>query len=444
MKVDEARAPTVTAQGGRRWIYPERRDGAYSRKRRAVGYSLLLVYLLLPHLSWAGRPLLRIDIMSKMFYVFGGVFRLNDIAYFAIVVILACLLLFWVTSLRGRLWCGYACPQTVFIDWVIRPIEEWTEGKANRRKVQDSGKLTLELSIRKLAKHGLFFLIAGLVANNFLLYFVSPEQLTYWVSSSPEENPIAFGFMGLNLAAFYFNFAWFREQFCAFLCPYARLQAIMIDQDTPTVAYDYKRGEPRGKHQGGDCIDCNLCVRVCPTGIDIRKGLQLECVQCFRCTDACNGIMKNLKRPEGLIRNTSAAALSKTVPPPKLRLRPWLYGIAFSTLAAAFLCHLWLRPPVKTTITRMSNAPISKFDDGRSGNMFRIRFENQTDKPQPMAILSQSPQVEVICGVCSGSLLPFEEKVAVVMIIFQNTKSPDQAFLEVEASQELLRAPLIH
>ena len=447
-KVSERRAPTITADGKRLWIYPERRDGPWARIRKMVGYSLILVYLGLPHLTMQGRPCLRVDVFAKKFYFFGGVFRLNDLAYVAAALILACLFLFWTTSLRGRLWCGFGCPQTVFIEWVIRPIEELLEGSAHRRRSLDSGRLSFAQKARKILKHTIFITIAVLVANNFLLYFIPPKTLFTLILTPPLENPFAFSFMAVNLAAFYLNFAWFREQFCAFLCPYARLQAIMIDQKTQAVSYDYNRGEPRSRKKSakGDCIDCKLCVRVCPTGIDIRNGPQLECIQCLRCADACNGIMKNLKREEGLIRLASAAEIKDGEKDKSIRLRPWFYGAGFCGILLGLFIHFVTRPALKATMTRMTNVPISKLEGNLTGNMFRLRLENLSDKKMAMSVSSLDENIKVLCGGCKGEIMPFSEQLLMVLIAFDKEKigGKNTVSIEIDATREKMTLPLLY
>ena len=286
--------------GRRRWLYPDRRPGLYATRRKFTAFILIGLYLVGPWLSWNGNPLLRLDVFEKKAYLFGYVLRVNEAGILAPFFATMALVLLLATSVKGRIWCSYACPQTVFVEWLIRPIEEWVEGSAHHRRRIDAGPRTFIIYFKKAVKHLLFLIIAAIVANTFVSFFVGPDRVVHWMTAPPTEHPIPFLAMMSVMLGFYADLAWFREQFCAFLCPYARFQSVMLDSATPTVAYDAKRGDPRGRGESkGDCIDCGLCVRVCPTGIDIRQGLQLECITCARCIDACHMVMPNLERKPG-------------------------------------------------------------------------------------------------------------------------------------------------
>lgn len=405
---DQLRAPTIDSQGKRKWIYPDRRSGHFARKRLAIAWGLIAIYLLVPFLKIGGRPLLRIDVMESVAYVFGRSFRFADGFYFVLIALASGFLIAWATSLWGRVWCGYGCPQTVFTDWLIRPLEEWIEGPAQRRRLRDQEPFSVDKALRKLAKHGLFALIILVLSNVLLSYFVAPEVIGHWVRSSPSEQPKAFFIMSFVFALLYFDLVWFREQFCSFLCPYGRFQTVLINDETPTVAYDFKRGEPRGKKGEGDCIDCGLCTRVCPTGIDIRQGLQLECIQCYRCVDACHTIMTNLKRPTGLIRSVSERELEGKPKTSRLRIRPLLYFGGFLACCAVLVTLLFNRAELQTTILRRAGTTYVPLEDGRFANYFSLRVVNQGAQDRVFDLRDTEGHT-FSCSLCGVVVHPDEE-----------------------------------
>ena len=360
-------SPTLAAGGRRQWLYPDRQKGPKSKVRGRIAAVLMAIYLVTPWLSWNGRALLRVDLAAGDAHVWGQIFRFSETSYLAFIFLALALLLFFVTALRGRIWCGYACPQTVFVEWLIRPIEELIEGPAHKRRRRDQGPRTFDRVWRKALKHIVFLGISAVVANALLAYFAPPSHVLRWMVESPAAHPAAFGVMSIVGALVYFDLAWFREQFCAFVCPYARFQSVMMDKHTPVVAFDAGRGEPRGKKASGDCIDCGLCVRVCPTGIDIRDGLQLECISCFRCADACDMVMTNLGRPLGLIKAQPAA-----------ELRPWrartiAFGAGLVAVSVLLIARAASRPNVAISFQRQAGATFATLPDGRIVKIYRAQ-----------------------------------------------------------------------
>ncbi|MCB9229468.1 MAG: cytochrome c oxidase accessory protein CcoG [Deltaproteobacteria bacterium] len=444
----QTHAPTIHPDGKRRWIYPDRRKGHYSAKRQKLAFLLILIYLCVPFLSFNGLPLLRIDMMSQVISFFGQSFRFRDASYLFFLFVIPALTLFLVTSVKGRIWCGYACPQTVWTDWVIRPIEELLEGPAARRKVTDSRPFSFGIALRKLSKHVIFFILASFLSHVLLAYFVDPVLLLSWLSSSPTEHWGTFLAVLSVTFIMYLDFAWFREQFCAFLCPYARFQSVMMDDHTPVVSYDSRRGEPRGRRGAakGDCIDCQLCVRVCPTGIDIRKGLQLECIQCARCADACNMVMKNLGRSSDLIREISSAGdqgkqkdrLLTNLSRPK-NLVFLILLMLFTTL---FIWRLAHRQAVEVSLTRQAGPAYSRLDDGSYANLFHLHLSNTENKDQNIQLNSMTEGIRLLCSGCQIPLKAFEEKKFSILVI---ADSPGHKIVHVQflPGEQLLEIPMI-
>lgn len=421
---------TMDSRGRRRWLYPDRRGGPKASLRRKAAIALIIFYLVFPWLSWNESPLVRLDVLEKKAYFFGSVFHLRDAALVAPVLGVAALFLLFVTSIKGRLWCAYGCPQTVFVEWVIRPIEELTEGPAHRRRRVDSLPMTAAGMLRKVVKHTLFLLVAAIVANTFLAFFFGPEKIVTFMMGSPADHPGPFAAMSAVMGIFYADLAWFREQFCAFVCPYARFQSVMIDNDTPTVAYDFNRGEPRGRDLSpkkienktkGDCIDCKLCVRVCPTGIDIRDGIQLECIRCARCVDACDMIMTNIGRPQGLIRVATQAELSGDRPTPFWRRAKVLaFALAMVLLSIVLVIRVGSRGTVSLNVTRAPGQVYTQMPDGRFGNMLIIHINNNSYLPMTLNFDSNlGGDVTLLCALCGTDVPAFGEVSLSVIATFK-------------------------
>lgn len=305
---------TLDDRGTRRLVYPADATGRWSRLKPWVYAVLIAVYVALPFVHIGGHPAIHIDIADRQFFLFGSTFNAQDfyLAFFLLSGIGFGLIV--VAALWGRVWCGWACPQTVFLDGVFRRIERWIEGPAAVRKRRDEGPWTGDKIVRKAAKHAIYVVLAVVIAHVFLAYFTSVDKLGAMITEGPVAHPTTFIWAVAVTVVIYGNFWWFREQLCIVVCPYGRLQSVLQDEDTINVQYDHVRGEPRGKatQQGfGDCVDCRRCVAVCPTGIDIRHGHQLECIGCSYCIDACDEIMVKLNRPTGLIRYDSQRAIEE-------------------------------------------------------------------------------------------------------------------------------------
>lgn len=443
-KIDADISPTLGSSGKRRWLYPDRRSGKHSQRRKYLAAVLIAIYLAVPWISFGGIPLLRIDVLAQRVFLFSKVFAFSNGGYLVFILLIASLALFLVTSVWGRVWCGFACPQTVFVEWVIRPIEELIEGNAHKRRHTDSLPLTWAVRGRKVLKHVIFLMVAAIASNAFLSYFIAPTTLLNWVVNPPSDHLFAFLFMIFMMAAFYFDLGWFREQFCTFVCPYGRFQSVLMDEATPAVAYVNNRGEPRGKKkESGDCIDCELCVRVCPTGIDIRKGWQMECIMCYRCIDACNLVMTNLKRPPELISTLSLKELqgekARTIRP-----RTIVYSLLLLGVTGTFFTKIALRPAIEISLTRAPGTTHMHVNDEEVGNLFNVRVMNLTAKSMPLDFRAIIPTTASIsCGSCATELKPLEERKFPLLVRFPKGETNKNLEIEHASSGETMQATLI-
>lgn len=375
---------TMTRDGRRRWLYPTVSKGRWRNARRLVAYLLMVAYVLLPWIYINGHPAIKMDIVHREFALFGLVFYPTDTVLLMLTMISIMITVIMLTTLFGRVWCGWGCPQTVYLEFLFRPIETWIEGKPHVKQRRDQGPWNLDRTSRHVAKWAIYLVIALVLANTFVAYIVGWETLLGWMVRPPSENTGFFGLMALTTGLIVYDFGYFREQMCTIACPYARMQSIMLDPHSLIVSYDAERGEPRGKPQEGvtgDCIACNACVRTCPTGIDIREGLQMECIACTQCIDACDHIMDKLEKPRGLIRYTSEQALAGERTK-LLRPRTLVYGGMAIVLFTAFMLVLTGRDAFDIAITRSVGAPFSELADGRVANRIKIRVRNQTQSAQ--------------------------------------------------------------
>ncbi len=372
---------TLERDGSRRWLYPRLSPGVYWKARRLVGYGLILLFVLLPHWKINHKPAILLDLLHRQFSFFGLTLLPTDTLLLALFMVSVFLTIFLLTALYGRVWCGWACPQTVYLEYVFRPIERFfdnTTGKGGKPS-------SLTPGWRRSLKFLAYLFVSMLLAHTFLAYFVGVDQLSHWIMGSPFQHPVAFMVMAVVTGMMLFDFGYFREQTCLVACPYGRLQSVLLDKQSIIVAYDAKRGEPRGKlrtelpmatQKQGDCIDCGLCVRTCPTGIDIRQGLQMECVHCTQCIDACDEIMDKVQKPRGLIRYSCQEEIEGK-PHQKLRPRLLIYPLLLLIAISALVVVLSRRSPVDVTVLRNLGSPFSITADGLVQNTFTIKLVNR-------------------------------------------------------------------
>lgn len=374
--------PTLNEDGSRRWLRPKLSHGKFLVRRRVVAYLLMVVFVAIPHIQMNAKPLVLLDLPRRQFTILGTTFLPTDTLLLMLLAASVLIGIFLLSALFGRIWCGWACPQTVYMEFLYRPIERFFEGGRSGSLRLDKEGRSGQLRPRRLAKYAVYLAISLVLAHTFLSYFVGVEQLALWIRRSPFEHPTSFVVMALTTTAILFDFTWFREQTCLVACPYGRWQSALLDRQSLIVAYDRQRGEPRAmlKTAGagaGDCIDCGACVLTCPTGIDIRDGLQMECIHCTQCADACDSVMTKVGRPTGLIRYSSRAALEGT-PVHKLRPRVVLYPAALALTLGGLIFSLNTRSPVDITILRGLGDPYTIEPDGRVANQIRVKIANRS------------------------------------------------------------------
>ncbi len=375
---------TLEADGSRRWLKPRLNPGKFWWRRRVVAYVLIAIFTLIPFIKIGGKPLVLLDIVSRQFTILGFTFLPTDTLLLAIFVVGILLSVFLFTAMFGRVWCGWACPQTVYMEYLFRPIERLFDGTTGR-----GGHKKNVPAWRTFAKYLVYFFLCVYLANTFLAYFIGVDELATWVTRSPLEHPVSFAVMAFVTIAMMVDFCYFREQLCLIACPYGRFQSVLLDQNSLIVAYDENRGEPRGKKKKkpevqsvelplvGDCIDCAKCVTTCPTGIDIRDGLQMECINCTQCIDACNEVMTKIGRDPNLIRYSSQARDSGKQTS-LLRARTIIYPVLIIGIVSAFLTVFLSSKTFDAVVLREPGSPFTLIGEDQVQNNLKLKLTNRT------------------------------------------------------------------
>jgi cytochrome c oxidase accessory protein FixG len=378
------RIATVDEHGKRNWIYPKKPSGRFYRWRTWLSWLLLAFLFFAPFIKLNGEQLLLLNVLERKFVLFGVTFWPQDFHLFVLIMIATIVAIFLFTAVYGRIFCGWICPQTIFMEMVFRKIEYLIEGDAHEQRALNAMPWTAGKILRKTLKQGIFFALSFFISNLFLAYIIGVEELKQIVTAPPSEHLGGFIAILLFSGAFFFVFSWFREQACTLVCPYGRLQSVLLDENSVVISYDFVRGEQRKKYRrdddrsdAGDCVDCHQCVVVCPTGIDIRNGTQLECVNCTACIDACDNVMDKVGYPRGLIRYASHTAIETG---DKRILTPRVMGYSAVLLALlGVIIFLFLaRNDVEATVLRAPGTLYQMQDEQTVRNLFTIRVVNKT------------------------------------------------------------------
>lgn len=408
---------TVNEEGKRNWIYPKKPSGRYYTARNIVAVLLLAFFFSGPFITINGNPLLLLNILERKFVIFGVAFWPQDLHLLLFGMLTFILFIVLFTAVFGRLFCGWACPQTIFMEMVFRRIEYWIEGDSAAQIRLNNQDWNFEKVRKKVSKHAIFYGIAFLISNMFLAYIIGKDQLFEIITDPPSEHAGGLAAMIIFSGVFYGVFAFMREQVCHFVCPYGRMQSVMLDNNSINVMYDYVRGESRASVKDrfqlenrkatledlgfsadtefGDCIDCYQCVKVCPMGIDIRNGTQLECVHCTACIDACDSVMDKIDKPRGLIRYSSEHAIREGK---QKVLTPRVAGYSgiLLVLLTTFVTLLTLRPDTETTILREPGTLYQELPGNRYSNIYNVKILNKTFEDKPVDIRLLSPKGDIV------------------------------------------------
>lgn len=386
---------TISEEGTRNWIYPQKPKGPLYDKRKLVSYAYLILFFTLPFIKLNGEPLLQLNILERKFIIFGLIFWPQDLFLAALAMLTFMVFIVLFTVVFGRLFCGWVCPQTIFMEMVFRRIEYWIEGDANQQRRLNKQPWNREKITKKAGKLLAFFALSFVIGNFFYSYIIGMDELIKIITEPFSEH--VGGFLGMIAfsGVFFFVYTYFREQVCLVVCPYGRLQGVLLDRNSIVVAYDYVRGEPRSKPKKvedtkvGDCIDCKACVRVCPTGIDIRNGTQLECVNCTACIDACDHIMEEVGKPKGLIRYDSENGIAKGT---KLKVTPRIigYSAVLLLLVVGLSFGISTRSNIETTILRAPGMLFQKVGTDSLSNLYNFKIVNKTHEKMPLTLKLES------------------------------------------------------
>jgi cytochrome c oxidase accessory protein FixG len=394
---------TIDEKGKRVWVFAKKPSGPLTTARNIVGIVLIAFLFAAPFIKVNGQQLLLFDFLHRTFVIFGVQFWPQDFHLFFIGMISLIVFIILFTATYGRIWCGWACPQTVFMEVLFRRIEFWIDGDHFAQKKLKEAPWNANKIFRRVLKHGIFWALSFIIGNLFLTYLIGSDQWLVLITEPPANHVAGLTGMVVFSSIFYFIFSWFREQVCTIVCPYGRLQGVLLDRESIVISYDYFRGEERGSLRKGedraavkkgDCIDCGQCVMVCPTGVDIRNGTQLECINCACCIDACNTMMKKNGFAPGLIRYSSEKMLVEKKHW-HMTTRSMGYTIVLVALLSAFTYFLLTRNPVEATVLRAPGMLFQEQPDGRISNLYNMKVVNKTDRDLKLEVKLVSPRGDV-------------------------------------------------
>jgi len=420
---------TIDKQGHRSWIYPRKPVGKLYNARKIISYFLLVILFGAPFIRINGEPLLMMNVLSRKFVVFGQVFWPQDFYIFGMAMITMAVFIILFTVIYGRIFCGWICPQTIFMEMLFRRIEYWIEGDWKHQQMLDRATWNTEKIWKKTLKHFIFYGISFIIANVFLAYIIGSDALIKIITDPPAEHIGGLIAILLFSAVFYGVFAKFREQVCIVVCPYGRLQGVLLDRNSIVVAYDRLRGEVRSKFRKnetrqevkkGDCIDCNQCVNVCPTGIDIRNGTQLECINCTACIDACNHMMQKTGMKPGLIRYASETEIAERKPF-VFTARMKAYSGVLMVLLIVMSVLLITRNDISVTLLRTPGMLYQEQEGGKISNLYNFKIINKSNRSFPVTLKPLDPDIEIKIvgnnnivinqqGVAEGALFIYADK----------------------------------
>ena len=424
---------TINEEGKRNWIYPKKPSGSFYTARTWVSIGLLAFLFGAPWIRLNDEPFMLFNVLERKFIIFGIVFWPQDFHLFFLAMITAVVFVVLFTVVYGRIFCGWICPQTIFMEMVFRKIEYWIDGDRGQQKRLAKKPWNDGEKLRKRAlKHTIFWAISFLIANTFLAYLISTDELLLLVKEGPVANMGTFAALVIFTTVFYFVFSWFREQVCIVVCPYGRLQGVMLDRNSIVVAYDHKRGEGekgrakwrktenRAETGKGDCIDCGACVDVCPTGIDIRNGTQLECINCTACIDACDHIMERVELPTGLIRYASEENIVSGTKP-VMNVRRIAYSVVLVLMVTITTAFLVSRSDLEATFLRVPGMLYRAEDDGRISNLYNFKLINKSHEEIPVEVRMIEPvSGEVMLIGTQDRVLPVGEFIEGTMFVYIN------------------------
>jgi cytochrome c oxidase accessory protein FixG len=420
--------PTLNEDGSRRWIRPKLTRGPWWRRRLALGWALIVLFTAIPYVRMGGKPLILLDVAHRQFTLFGTTFLPTDSVLLMLLLLGLFVGIFLLTAIFGRVWCGWACPQTVYMEFLFRPIERLIEGNRGRQmKLDREGP-----DARRWLKQVGFVLASLYLAHTFLAYFVGVDTLLRWMTEPPTRHGAAFVVVAAVTGLMMLDFGVLREQVCLVACPYGRLQSVLLDRRSLIVGYDARRGERRARRNArtdpaeayGDCIDCAACVITCPTGIDIRDGLQMECIHCTQCIDACDVVMEKIGKPRGLIRYGSRDELEGK-PGGILRARVIVYPLLMALVWGGLAYGLAHRGSADVTVLRGIGAPYGLLPDGRISNQLRVKVVNRTGEARRYAIsIENAPDLTLVSPDNPLEVAPGRSATASVFVMAPKSSFP--------------------